>query len=204
GRATGVSFVDRTTGEDRHVEARVVVLAASACESARLLLNSRSAHFPDGLANSSGAVGRYLTDTVGVDVSGFVPALMDQVPHNEDGVGGAHVYMPWWLDNRTLDFPRGYHIEVWGGRGMPAYGFMGGIQRFEGGGWGQDLKAQYRRYYGATVGFSGRGEMVPNADSYCEVDPGTVDRWGIPVLRFHWRWSDHELNQARHMQQTFR
>ena len=204
GRATGVSFVDRTTGEDRHVEARVVVLAASACESARLLLNSRSAHFPDGLANSSGAVGRYLTDTVGVDVSGFVPALMDQVPHNEDGVGGAHVYMPWWLDNRTLDFPRGYHIEVWGGRGMPAYGFMGGIQRFEGGGWGQDLKAQYRRYYGATVGFSGRGEMVPNADSYCDIDPVTVDRWGIPVLRFHWKWSEHEIAQARHMQVTFR
>lgn len=204
GRANGVSFVDRSTGEDRHVEARVVVLAASACESARLLLNSRSAQFPHGLANSSGTVGRYLTDTVGVDVSGFVPALMDQEPHNEDGVGGAHVYMPWWLDNRSLDFPRGYHIEVWGGRGMPAYGFMGGIQRFEGGGWGRDLKQQYRRYYGATVGFSGRGEMVPNAESYCEIDPVTVDRWGIPVLRFHWKWSDHEIAQARHMQVTFR
>lgn len=204
GRANGVSFVDRSTGEDRHVEARVVVLAASACESARLLLNSRSPQFPHGLANSSGTVGRYLTDTVGVDVSGFVPALMDQEPHNEDGVGGAHVYMPWWLDNRSLDFPRGYHIEVWGGRGMPAYGFMGGIQRFEGGGWGRDLKQQYRRYYGATVGFSGRGEMVPNAESYCEIDPVTVDRWGIPVLRFHWKWSDHEIAQARHMQVTFR
>ena len=56
--------------------------------------------------------------------------MMDHVPHNEDGVGGVHVYMPWWLDNKKLDFPRGYHIEVGGGRRMPGYGFMGGIQRF--------------------------------------------------------------------------
>ena len=50
--------------------------------------------------------------------------------HNDDGVGGVHVYMPWWLDNKKLDFPRGYHIEIWGGLGQPAYGFMGGIQNY--------------------------------------------------------------------------
>ena len=204
GRANGVSFVDRSTGEDRHVEARVVVLAASACESARLLLNSRSAQFPNGLANSSGTVGRYLTDTVGVDVSGFIPTLVDQVPHNEDGVGGAHVYMPWWLDNAKLDFPRGYHIEIWGGMGMPGYGFMGGIQNYSGGGYGADLKNDYRRFWGTTIGFSGRGEMVPNEKSFCELDPRVVDQWGIPVLRFHWEWSDHEYLQVKHMQETFR
>jgi choline dehydrogenase-like flavoprotein len=127
------------------------------------------------------------------------------VPHNEDGVGGMHLYMPWWLDNKKLDFPRGYHIEVWGGLGQPAYGFMGGIQRYPGaGGYGAKLKEDYRRYYGATIGFSGRGEMIPNDKSFCEIDPTVVDRFGIPVLRFHWQWSDHEYNQARHMQQTFR
>src|SRR6185312_12623371 len=92
-----------------HVRARVVVLAASACESARLLLNSKSSRFPQGLANSSGVVGRYLTDTTGTDVAGYIPKMVDHVPHNEDGVGGNHLYMPWWLDNRNLDFPRGYH-----------------------------------------------------------------------------------------------
>ncbi|HEX6071039.1 MAG TPA: GMC family oxidoreductase [Longimicrobiaceae bacterium] len=205
GRATGVTYVDKATGEDRHAAARIVVLAASACESARLLLNSRSSRFPDGLANSSGTVGRYLTDTTGTDVGGFIPRMVDHVPHNEDGVGGAHIYMPWWLDNRRLDFPRGYHIEVWGGLGVPSYGFMGGIQRYaEGGGYGKTLKDQYRRYYGSTVGFAGRGEMIPNADSYCDLDPQTVDQWGIPVLRFHWKWSDHEYNQVKHMQETFR
>jgi hypothetical protein len=113
--------------------------------------------------------------------------------------------MPWWLDNRTLDFPRGYHIEVWGGRRMPGYGFMGGIHRYpRGAATGRSLKEDYRRYWGSTIGFSGRGEMVPNEDTYCEIDPNTVDEWGIPVLRFHFKWTDHEYLQVKHMQETFR
>ncbi|HET7632399.1 MAG TPA: GMC family oxidoreductase [Gemmatimonadaceae bacterium] len=205
GLANGVSYIDKTTRTDQHVRARVVVLAASALETARLLLNSSSTRFPNGLANGSGTVGKYITDTTGSDVGGFIPRMVDQVPHNHDGVGGAHIYMPWWLDNARLDFPRGYHIEVWGGLGMPSYGFMGGIQQYApGGGYGKSLKKDYRHYYGATVGFSGRGEMIPNDDTYCEIDPTVVDQYGIPVLRFHWKWTDHEYNQARHMQQTFR
>ena len=204
GLATGVSYVDKKTRTDKHVRARVVVLAASGCESARLLLNSKSSRFPQGLGNSSGWVGKGLTDTTGTDVSGFIPMMTDHVPHNEDGVGGMHVYMPWWLDNAKLDFPRGYHIEVWGGLGAPGNGFMGGIANYNGGGYGKQLKDDYRKYYGATIGFSGRGEMLPNADSYCEIDPTVVDQWGIPVLRFHWKWTDYEYNQIRHMQNTFR
>jgi choline dehydrogenase-like flavoprotein len=204
GLASGVAYIDKRTGRDEHVRARVVVLAASACESARLLLNSRSTRFPDGLANSSGIVGRYLTDTTGTDVEGFVPQLANHVPHNEDGVGGMHIYMPWWVDNKTVDFPRGYHIEPWGGLRQPAYGFLGGIDRFGAAGYGAGLKRAYREYYGTVVGFSGRGEMIPNAGSYCELDPSVVDRWGIPVLRFHWQWSDHEYKQVKHMQETFR
>ena len=204
GLATGVSYIDTSDSREYQVRARIVVLAASACESARLLLNSRSPRHPDGLANSSGTVGRYLTDTTGTGVSGYFPALMNGVPHNEDGVGGMHLYMPWWLDNRKLDFPRGYHIEFGGGRDMPGYGIMGGIHKWNGGGYGKSLKDDYRKFYGSTLYFAGRGEMIPNKDSYCEVDPNTVDRWGIPVLRFHWKWSDYEINQVRHMQETFR
>ncbi len=205
GLCDGVTYVDKTTNTDKHVRARVVVLAASACETARLLLNSKSSSFPHGLANSSGVVGKYLTDTTGTDVAGFIPKLENGIPHNEDGVGGGHLFSPWWLDNRKLDFPRGYHIEIWGGRGQPSYGFMGGIQNYpQFGGYGQALKDSYRRLYGTTIGFSGRGEMIPNADSYCEIDPETKDQWGIPVLRFHWKWSDYEYKQVRHMQETFR
>jgi choline dehydrogenase-like flavoprotein len=204
GRANGVSYVDKASGEDREIRARVVVLAASACESARLLLNSRSAAAPDGLANGSGVVGKYLTDTTGADMGAFVPRLMDVPSHNCDGVGGAHLYFPWVKDNKTLDFPRGYHIEIWGGRGMPGAGAMGGVQNYPvGGGYGQALKDAYRSYYGSVVGFSGRGEQIPNQDCYCEIDPQVVDRWGIPVLRFHWKWSDHEVRQVKHMQETF-
>jgi choline dehydrogenase-like flavoprotein len=184
-----------------------VVLAASACESARLMLNSKSSHHPNGLSNSSDQLGRNLTDSTGLSVSGFLPKLLDMPAHNEDGVGGMHMYMPWWLDNKKLDFPRGYHIEIYGGKQMPGYGFGGGIQWMPGsmgGGYGARLKAEYRRYYGATVGFAGRGEMVPNADSYCEIDPNTVDKYGIPVLRFHWKWGESEILQAKHMQETFR
>jgi choline dehydrogenase-like flavoprotein len=206
GRASGVTYIDTRTGAEKQANARVVVLAASACETARLLLNSRSPQFPDGLANSSGVVGKYLTDTTGTGVSGFIPKLMDHVPHNEDGVGGGHIYMPWWLDNKKLDFPRGYHIEVGGGLNPPSYGFMGGIQRYPlgGGGYGKSLKNDYRRLYGASVYFAGRGEMIPNDKSYCELDPVVKDKYGIPVLRFHWQWTDYEYNQVRHMQQTFR
>jgi choline dehydrogenase-like flavoprotein len=205
GLATGVSYVDKHTGEDRHVDAKVVVLAASACETARIMLNSKSKAHPNGLSNSSGVIGRYITDTTGTSVGGFIPKLVDQPAHNCDGVGGLHVYMPWWIDNKKLDFPRGYHIEVWGGRGVPSNGFMGGIQRLPGGGgYGKELKKDYRHYYGTSIGFDGRGEMIPNEKSYCEIDPDKKDRYGIPVLRFHWEWSDNEINQVKHMQETFR
>ena len=206
GLADGVSYVDTSDRREYAVRARIVVLAASACESARLLLNSKSARFPDGLANSSGKVGRYLTDSTGLTVAGHIPKLANGMPHNEDGVGGMHLYMPWWLDNAKLDFPRGYHIEISGGRrGAPSYGILGAIQRFNGrGGYGKPLKDDYRKYYGSTVSFAGRGEMVPNDQTYCEIDPFSVDTYGIPVLRFHASFSDHEYRQAKHMQETFR
>ena len=114
GLADGVSYIDKKTGADSHVRARIVVLAASALETARILFNSKSAKHPQGLANSSGTVGKYITDTTGGAVSGYVPAMENHAGHNEDGAGGMHVYMPWWLDNKKLDFPRGYHIEVGG------------------------------------------------------------------------------------------
>jgi choline dehydrogenase-like flavoprotein len=214
GLANGVTYVDKKTARDNHVRARIVVVAGGACESARLLLNSKSGKFPQGLANSSGTVGKYLMDSTGTSVSGFIPKLMDGTPHNEDGVGGMHLYTPWWLDNSKLDFPRGYPIELGGGRRMPNAGFGSGIHNFTSvevagrphafGGYGKGLKEDYRRLYGATVNFAGRGEMIPNADSYCEIEPTVVDKWGIPVLRFHYKWSDYELNQVKHMQETFR
>ena len=208
GKATGVSYIDKKTRNEVTVNGRVVVLAASCCETARILLNSRSSSlFPNGVANSTGLVGRYIMDTVGSSVNGYLPILEDLPPANEDGVGGMHLYMPWWLYQQQnagkLPFARGYHIEIGGGRGQPGAGILGGSQTLLGGGYGKDLKRDLRKIYGATVYFAGRGEMIPNEDSYCEIDPKAVDQWGIPVLRFHFKWSQDEINQAKHMQDTF-
>jgi choline dehydrogenase-like flavoprotein len=208
GLATGVSYVDKKTRKEVQVFGKVVVLAASACESARLMLNSTNPHHPNGVGNSSGLVGRYLMDTVGSDVGGFIPLMTDMPRHNEDGVGGMHLYMPWWNYEKQkkglMPFARGYHIEFGGGMGQPGAGIFGGTQQLLGGGYGVELKRGCRRIYGAFMGFSGRGEMIPNDFSYCEIDRGVIDQWGIPVLKFHFQFSQDEILQARHMQQTFR
>ncbi len=207
GRASGVHYIDKLTRVDHHVTAKVVVLAASACETSRIMLNSKSALFPNGIANGSGVVGKYLMDTVGAGLSAQIPRLEGLPPINEDGTAGIHMYMPWWLygDQATgkMNFARGYHIEFGGGRNMPGPGIFGGLESFTGGAYGKKFKEEARRYYGSFMYFDGRGEMIPNEDSYCEIDPVAVDQWGIPVLRFHWKWSEHEINQAAHMHKTF-
>jgi choline dehydrogenase-like flavoprotein len=215
GLATGVIYFNKVENKEYQVKAKVVVLAASACESARLLLNSKSKYFPNGLANGSGIVGKYLHDSTGANRSGFVPALLNRERYNEDGTGGMHVYTPWWLDNKNLDFARGYHIEYGGGMGMPGYGSgmgMDSMRKFvvdqvgkpsENGGYGVGLKKDIRALYGATIGMAGRGESIALETNYCEIDPDTVDKYGIPVLRFNYKWTDQEIKQAKHMQDTF-
>ena len=214
GLATGVSYVNKDDMQEYQVEGKVVILAASACESARLMLNSKSQRHPNGLANSSDVVGRYLHDSTGADMGGIIPELFDRKRYNEDGVGGMHVYTPWWLDNKKLDFPRGYHIEYGGGFGQPLYGFNWGIENLNGtykvkgqqkeaGGYGASLKEDYRYFFGAHVGMAGRGEGIARADSLCRIDPSVVDKFGIPVLQFDTKWSDYEILQAKHMKETF-
>jgi len=205
----GVHIFPAMTRNEMQVRGKIVVLAASCCESARILLNSKSSQFPNGLANTTGLVGRYVMDTVGSSVSGFLPILQDLPPQNEDGVGGMHLYMPWWLykeqASNKMPFARGYHIEIGGGRTAPGAGALGGYaDHYLGGGYGVELKRNLRKLYGCEVHFAGRGEMIPNENSYCEIDPNVVDQWGIPVLRFHFKWSQDEILQAKHMQETFK
>ena len=85
---------------------------------------------------------------------------------------------------------------------MPDMGTAAGLEWLNGGTYGRKFKEDARRYYGSFVCFSGRGEMIPNDDCYAELDPKVKDKFGIPVLRFHWKWSQHELGQAAHMQKT--
>jgi len=199
GKAEGVIYIDRKTGAEHRVKARAVVLAASALESVRILLNS-------GVANSSGKVGKYIMDTVGAGFGGQIPLLENLPLHNEDGADFGHMYVPWWLYKEQLagklGFARGYHFEFGGGRLMPNMGTAAGLEWLNGGTYGRKFKEDARRYYGSFVWFSGRGEMIPNEDCFAELDPTVKDRFGIPVLRFHWKWSEHEIRQAQHVEKT--
>ncbi len=209
GKATGVSYINKKDRKEYQIKGRAIVLGASACSTARILLNSKSGQHPNGLGNSSDCVGRYLHDSTGASRGAFIPALMNRKMYNEDGVGGMHVYSPWWLDNSKLDFPRGYHIEVWGGLSMPSYGFGFNVTEMNElvgetvGGYGDKLRDDVKRFFGATLGIAGRGEAIARYENRCTIDPHVVDQWGIPVLKFDYKWSEYERNQARHMQDTF-
>jgi choline dehydrogenase-like flavoprotein len=202
GKARAVSYIDKTTKTDQQVEAKAFILGASSCETARLLLNSKSSLFPNGLANSSGVVGKYLMDTTSNGVIGYFPQLTKVAPHNHDGTGSVHVYVPWWKYNQKNKFLRGYHVEIYGGRLMPHVGMFRGIINHEEG-YGESLKHSCRDQYGGFVSLEGRGETIPTEDSYCEIDPNVVDKFGIPVLRFHHTWTENEISMAKDMHETF-
>ncbi|WP_447769799.1 GMC oxidoreductase [Sphingobacterium faecium] len=215
GLAIGVSYVNTKDMQEYAVKGKTVILGASACESARIMLNSKSKAHPGGVGNSSGVVGKYLHDSTGASLSGFLPQLLDRKRYNEDGVGSVHIYSPWWEDNKKLNFPRGYHIEYGGGLHMPSYGFLNWVPNVNNnakgadgkqkplGGYGESLKQDYNSFYGANVGMAGRGTALARIDNYCEIDPNKVDKFGIPVLRFHYKWANEEIAQAKHMQETF-
>ena len=206
GKAKGVLFIDKTTGREERIIGKAVVLAASSGETVRIMLNSKSNRFPDGIANGSGKVGKYIMDTVAMGLRGQIPALENLPPHNEDGAGGSHVYSPWWAYEAQrkgqLNFARGYHIEVGSTRRMPGGGspvsmnYLRGLH-------GTKLKREARRYYGSFISLASRGEMIPNEHCYAEIDPNVKDRWGVPVVRWHWKWTENELNMVLHGQQTF-
>lgn len=212
GQAAGVSFVDRRTGRHHSVRAKSVVLAASTCESARILLNSRSAQFPQGLANESGQVGRNLTDTVAIHTLAQFPALEKLPPRNDDGASMFHMYVPWWAytqqAKKELDFPRGYHIEPYGRGALPSAGppdiSIANYAEHCVASHGLALREEMRRKFGTYFMFGGRGEMIPNDRTFVDLDPMVKDKWGIPVLRFHWQYHDYELCQAAHQRTTFR
>lgn len=209
GKATGVAFIDKVDGKEHQVKGRVVVVAASSQESVRLLLNSKSNRFPDGIGNSNGLVGKYITDSVSSSFSAQIPAFESMPPHNADGTVGQQAYLPFQftkeLQAGKLGFSGGYKLLVGGGSSMPG---MSSATKFD---WlsdrdhvafGAELKEDARRYYTSIQGIGAQGAMAANDDCYSELDPTVKDQWGIPVLRFHWKFSDDELKQVVHQQET--
>jgi choline dehydrogenase-like flavoprotein len=203
-KARGVAFVDRVTHREMEAFGRVIVLAASTLESTRIMLNSKSRHNPNGLGNSSGALGHYLVDHFGgIGASGYFNILAGRDPVNEDGKTSG-LLVPRFRniggDTRQERFIRGYGFECGSGARMfPAFAKNPNVTA----GFGSEFKKRVRRYYTSPVSMTVRAEMLSRFENYAEIDPtGVVDAWGIPVLKIHIQYSDNELHMARDAAQT--
>jgi len=185
GRARGVRVIDANTGEDFEVRARLVFLCASALESTRILLNSRSARWPDGLANSSGELGRNLMDhCMGGGAAGRIEGFDDHATFGRRPNG---IYVPRFRNVSTVTpgFERGYAFQ--GGASRSGWG-RGSSQP----GFGAEFKASLMRPGPWSMSFYGFGECLPRPWNFVAIDADKRDRWGIPALRIQCAWSDNE------------
>jgi choline dehydrogenase-like flavoprotein len=199
GKARGVVFVDTESGRTFEAKARAVVLGASTLESTRLLLLSRSAAHPNGLGNQSGHLGHNFCEHVmGPGVGGIVKDLVGKPRTLDDGRPGTF-YIPRFrnLKDKQKGFLRGYGFEGGSGTGMIT-------NAAQAPGFGSSWKKAVRDTAGAVIGMGGFGEVLPRYDSYVELDPAVKDRWGIPVLRFHYAFGDNEKKMCEDMVATAR
>ena len=193
-RATGVRIIDGQTLQPMEFTARVVFLCASTIESVRLLLNSKSTRFPDGLANSSGVLGRYVMDHhYGSGASGTVPGFTDKktIGHRPNGI-----YIARFRNVKTAhpDFLRGYGMQ--GGSGRSGWGRGSSMP-----GYGASFKQSLIDDLGAwSLNASGWGETLPHQDNRITLDPDVKDKWGVPAARIDVRWRDNERAMDKDMQ----
>jgi glucoside 3-dehydrogenase (cytochrome c) catalytic subunit len=196
GKAKGVAVVDRLTRQELEFSGRVIVVAASTLESTRLLLNSKSRQYPNGLGNSSGVLGHYLVDHFGgTGASGLFPMFAGRDTINEDGKSSG-IFVPRFRnlnkETKQAKFIRGYGFE--GGSAIGA--FPGVARRYAG--IGSEFKKQVRRWHVTTVGLTTRANMLSRFENFVEIDPdGVVDAWGIPVLKVHIQHSDNEREMGK-------
>jgi len=194
-KATGVRVIDANSREVLDFKAPVVVLGAGTLDSTRILLNSRSRQHPQGLGNSSGLLGCYLSEHImGIRGSGFIPQRIGTDPTNDDG-RPITPYMPRFrnVTDRHPDFIRGYHYQGGGGAGsFPDFAH-------DTPGFGKAFKSSVRRHYPALISLGGFGEVLPRKENRVLLDPAVKDAWGIPVLKFDYRFGDNELKMAKDM-----
>ncbi|MBI3569306.1 MAG: GMC family oxidoreductase [Gemmatimonadetes bacterium] len=193
GRAKGVRVVDAQTMQSIEFDAKIVFLCASAIESVRLLLNSKSARWPDGLANSSGTLGKYVMDHhYGSGASARMPGFLDRttVGRRPNGIYVARFRN---VKNAQPDFLRGYGMQGGSGRGnwgrgssMPGYGAA----------FKQSLIDDFGPW---SLSISGWGETLPNEANTVTLDPEVKDRWGVPAARIDVRWRDNEKAMDKDM-----
>jgi glucoside 3-dehydrogenase (cytochrome c) catalytic subunit len=195
GNARGVAFVDAVSGRALEARAKVVVVAASTLESARLLLLSKSSQHPNGIGNSSGHVGHNFCEHVmGPSVTGLVKDRIGKPKTIDDGRPGGF-YVPRFrnLSDTQPDFIRGYGFEGMAGSTMfPEHAP-------DTPGFGRAFKKQVRDYGGAYIEMGGFGEVLARYENQVGLDPVITDKWGIPVLRFNYRFGDNEKKMCADM-----
>lgn len=198
GLVSGVRVIDSVTRQVYDYRARVVILAASTLESARLLLNSKSRQHPIGLANSSGVVGRYFCEHImGPGARGILPMLRGRAATLDDGrPTGLYIARFRNIDSRHRDFIRGYGLQGGSGAGV----FPASANRVRG--FGTAYKTQVRDLYPASINIGAFGEVLARRENHVEIDSRIKDAWGIPVLRFDYRFGDNERAMARDMADT--
>lgn len=184
-KTRGVTYVDRLTRQVKEVRGKAVILCAQALESTRILLNSSTREYPNGLANSSGALGHYLMDhVVGAGASGRLPEFK-ALPNANEPARPNGIYVP-----RFQNTPSSKRHS----RFIRGYGYQGGAEagfNFSAEGYGASLKKAVKEgEYGISLGAF--GESLPRWDNYIEIDRDLKDAWGIPALRISMTHGDNE------------
>ena len=197
GLASGVQYFDRVTGREERVYAKVVVMGASAVDTTRILLNSKSDRHPNGLGNGSDVIGRYLCEQLRVHVSGFLPQLYGNGVQNDLGIGGEHIYMPRFNHRlKNLNYLRGFQMQFWN-TGCQPYNLPRVANLSPG--FGASMKADIKRRYPAWVELHPFGETLPYRHNRITVDDSQPDRYGVPRLRIDYEIGDNERKMADHI-----
>jgi len=186
-RVKGVRVIDAHTGQGRTYEAKVVVLCASAIPTAQILLNSKSEAFPNGLANSSDAVGRHLMDHLIGMVEGIYPSFTDSYYHGRRPNGFC---TPRYRNlQQSEDYYRGYFLQgtTWRASWERAVAAPMGV--------GADAKAQLRKPGPWMMVMGIFGEMLPNPNNRVTLHPSRTDKWGIPLAHIECSHGENEKKQ---------
>jgi len=189
-KVSGVRVIDAQSRNTMEFKARIFFVNASALESTRILLNSTSPEFPNGLANSSGELGHNLMDHhMGAGASGAMPGHEDKMPFGNRPNG---IYIPRFRNVKTKqkDFLRGYGYQGGGSR----EGWSRGMHMS---GFGADFKNSLKKPGQWRMGIGGFGECLPNHDNYIDVQKDKLDAWGIPTIKINCAWGDNERAMSR-------
>ncbi|MCI0336702.1 MAG: GMC family oxidoreductase [Acidobacteria bacterium] len=194
GLASGVAYIDKTTGSTRDVKARVVVVACGTLESTRLLLLS-------DIANSSGMIGKNFIEHLDVGAQAYFPELFLIDREGGDGIGGSHIVIPWFgyfRPNEKRDFVRGFQIEPSSRIRMRPDRDPKNIPGF-----GSDYKREVRKWTGARVVLASHGEMLSSPKKFVELDRAVKDKWGIPVIKIHHPWEENDYAMYKYIRRTY-